>query len=221
MPDPAIADKLSHRRGRIQDAPPDCLRHGPGQKMLRRIPRRDRKDGSHGCWRDCGGRGRGHGRKAGQALPPGHLPDRIGHPDQHERQRGPVEPRDPDSGRCRRNQIPRPPQRPRQHGTIQQRLLSDRHAYIDRQDGHGGHTPWPQDSPRLSLPKEQGVRPHCQDWSDPLPGCDPPDGRPGIQRICPAGRVRHPATGERPPLDLPVGAGGNRRRNRPQHHQGI
>ena len=61
-----------------------------------------------------------------------HLPDRVGHLQQHERQRGDREPRDPDPRRHGRQQEAGPPQRPRQHGAVVERRLPDGRAHRRR-----------------------------------------------------------------------------------------
>ncbi len=50
---------------------------------------------------DRGGGGRGGGRQVGRPLPAGGLADRLGHPVEHERQRGDLEPGDRDARRRR------------------------------------------------------------------------------------------------------------------------
>ena len=54
------------------------------------------------------------------------LPDRLGHLDQHERQRGDRQPRHRDPRRHARRQAARAPERSRQHGAEHQRRLPDR-----------------------------------------------------------------------------------------------
>ena len=64
------------------------------------------------------------------ALSARRLPDGQRHADQHERERGHLEPRDPDARRRGRLQGARPSKRPLQHGPEQQRLVPDGH--VDR-----------------------------------------------------------------------------------------
>ncbi len=54
------------------------------------------------------------------------VPGRRRHQPQHERQRGDRQPRHPDPGRAA-GRVPRPPQRPRQHGPVHQRHHPHRH----------------------------------------------------------------------------------------------
>ena len=66
----------------------------------------------------------------------GHLPDRIRHFHQHQRQRGHCQPGDGDSGR--RTRLPAgPPQRPRQHGPVLKRRHTHRHPPV-RPDSNQG-----------------------------------------------------------------------------------
>ena len=71
----------------------------------------------------------GDRRQAGRALPPGGMADRLGHPVEHERQRGDLQPRHRDAGRRDGEQETGPPQRPRQYEPVVQRHLSHRHAH--------------------------------------------------------------------------------------------
>ena len=64
--------------------------------------------------------------------------------------------------------------------------------------------------------KGKGVRPHRQDRPHPYPGRDAADARPGILRLCRAGRERHRAAAHRGEGSLPAGAGRHRGRHRPQ-----
>ena len=67
-------------------------------------------------------RRRGHRRQARRAVPRRRLPDRLGHLDQHERQRGHRQPRQAAAGRGPRLRR-RAPQRPRQRLAVLQRLV--------------------------------------------------------------------------------------------------
>ena len=77
------------------------------------------------CHCRCG-RGGGPG-EPGRSFPGRRLPDRLGHQQQHERQRGDRQPGDPDARRHGRQQVARSSQRPRQHGTVEQRCLPHGH----------------------------------------------------------------------------------------------
>ena len=84
----------------------------------RRLARRDRR----------GGRTRSR-RAARRRISAAGLADRLGHPDQHERQRGDRQPRQRKARRTARRQIAGPSQRSRQSRAVLQRRLPDRHAY--------------------------------------------------------------------------------------------
>ena len=99
--------------------------------------------GQHGSWAssiaklgrgDRRGRGRGDRRQVGRSFPAGRLADRLGHPVEHERQRGDLEPRHRDAGRRDGLEGPGPPQRPRQHGPVVERHLPHRDAHRRRDD---------------------------------------------------------------------------------------
>ena len=65
-------------------------------------------------------------------LPDRRLPDRLGHLDEHERQRGHRQPRDPDAGRRTRLEAPGPSQRSRQPRPVHQRRVPDRDPHRRR-----------------------------------------------------------------------------------------
>ena len=67
--------------------------------------------------------------QAGRPLPVIRLADRVGHAEQHERQRGAVQPRHPVAWRHARQPAAGRAQRRREHGAEQQRHLPDRHAH--------------------------------------------------------------------------------------------
>ena len=81
------------------------------------------------------GRPGGDRRQARRPFPAGGLADRLGHPVEHERQRGDLEPRHRDAGRRDGLQEARPSQRPRQHEPVVERHLSDGHAHRLRRAG--------------------------------------------------------------------------------------
>ena len=78
---------------------------------------------------DHSGRRRGHRGQARRSFPAGHLADRLGHPDQHERQRGDQQPRHRNVRRRDGEQETHPPQRRRQQSAKLQRHLPHRHAH--------------------------------------------------------------------------------------------
>ena len=68
-------------------------------------------------------------RQARRRIPAGRVPDRIGHPVQHERQRGDRQPRDPARGRGDRIEEADPPERRRQSQPVVERRVPDRDAH--------------------------------------------------------------------------------------------
>ena len=87
-----------------------------GDRRRRRSPRPSRQAARRGR--------RGQARRA---LPARHLPDRLGHLDQHERQRGDRQPGHRDPRRRDGLEEAGPPQRPRQRRPVVQRRHPDRH----------------------------------------------------------------------------------------------
>ena len=71
--------------------------------------------------RHRGGGGGGRRGEAGPCLRPRRVPDRVWYLHQHERQRGHLQPRDPDTRRRTRLQDPCPSERPREHGPVLER----------------------------------------------------------------------------------------------------
>ena len=71
---------------------------------------------------------RGARRQARRRVPAGGLADRLGHADQHERQRGARQPRQRAAGRRARRGAPGAPERRRQQGPVVQRRLPHRDA---------------------------------------------------------------------------------------------
>ena len=67
----------------------------------------------------------------------------------------------------------------------------------------------------------KGVRPHRQDRPHPHPGRDAADARPGIFRLCRAGRERHRAAARRGERSLSAGARRHRGRHRTQFQAAI
>ncbi len=84
-------------------------------------------------------RRRGDRRRARRELPALRLADRIGHPVEHERQRGDLEPRHPAPRRRARQQDAGAPQRRRQHGAVVERHLP--HGDAHRRRGRAGGSP--------------------------------------------------------------------------------
>ena len=90
-----------------------------GPRQARAAPRRRHRRGGAG----------GDRRQARRQLPARRLADRLRHPDQHERQRGDRQPRDRDARRRARLEGAGPPERPRQHEPVVERLVPDGHAH--------------------------------------------------------------------------------------------
>ncbi len=115
----------------------------------------------------------------------------LGHPVEHERQRGDLEPRDPDAGRRAGLEDAGPPQRPRQPQPVVERHLSHGHARRRRR----GRRPPPAAGAAhpAQRPERQGRRlgRDHQDRPHPHPGRDAPDAGPGVRRLHPADRERH------------------------------
>ena len=132
--DPSFLDRVAGRRpdaarGRARDRHPQEGSR-PGQHGARDARPVDRRP-------DRGGGGRGDRRHARRALPALRVADRLGHPVQHERQRGHLEPGDRDGGRRARLQDARAPERPRQPVAVLQRHLPDGDAHRRRHGDRG------------------------------------------------------------------------------------
>ncbi len=131
--------------------------------------------------------------QARRAFPAGGLADRLGHPVEHERQRGDLEPGDRDAGRRNGLQKARPPQRPRQHEPVVERHLSDGHAHRRRRAGDPRPVARPAPSAHRLGRQAGGVQGHHQDRPHPHPGCDAAHPGPGVLRIRDPGRQFHQA----------------------------
>ena len=86
--------------------------------------------------------------KLARSFPAGRVADRVGHPVQHERQRGDLEPRDRDGGRGDGIEEADPSQRPRQHEPVVERHLSDGDAYRGGRGDRGLPLPARRDAAR-------------------------------------------------------------------------
>ncbi len=80
------------------------------------------------------GRRRSDRGQVRRQFPAGGLADRIGHPIEHERERGDRQPRHRNSGRRDRIKRPGAPQRSLQHGPVLERHLPHRDAHRHRHD---------------------------------------------------------------------------------------
>ena len=80
-------------------------------------------------------------RRAGPRVPAARVPDRVGHPLQHERQRGHRQPVHPAGRRHARLAAAGAPQRSRQHGPVEQRHVPGRDAHRRLHHGHRADHP--------------------------------------------------------------------------------
>ena len=207
-PDPAgrreLPDLRHHARARAHPCPrPDQGGSGPRQRGAR-SPRRRHRPGH----RASGARGRR--REARRRVPDRRVPDRVGHVEQHERERGHRHPRHP------RTRTRRPPQRPRQREPVEQRHVPD----LDprRRDRSGQPRPDPGAGSPCGRVRGQGVRvrrrgqvrPHTPD------GRHPGDARPGVRWVRRPAPPRDRATRVVPP---PTGRAPSRRHRGGHRHQ--
>ncbi len=153
----------------------------------------------------------------GRPVPPRRLADRIGHPVEHERQRGHRRAGQRAADRHARRQVAGPPERPRQRRRVVERHLPDRDARRrrprDRRAAAAGAPP----SPRCAARQGRSVARHHQDRPDAPAGRDPGQPRPGSVGLCRAGRVRHRAGRGRAAAAPPARAGRDGGRHRAQH----
>ena len=144
--------------------------------------------------RDRQRRAGGDRRQARRPFPAGGLADRLRHPDQHERQRGDRQPRQRDARRQARREGAGASERSRQHEPVVERLLPDRDAHRrGRARSRARCCRRSRICAARSPAKAEAVRPHRQDRPHPPAGCDAAHARPGILRLCRAGRERHRA----------------------------
>ena len=127
-PDPAQRRALRHRPRHVRvgsggDPGARAAEEECGAREPR--PRAARRRGLPG---DRAGRRRGGAWRARRPLPTRRLPDRVGHAEQHERQRGHRQPGDRDPRGRARVEVAGAPQRRRQQEPVQQRHLPHRRA---------------------------------------------------------------------------------------------
>ena len=136
------------------------------------------------------GGGRGFRRKARRSFSAARLADRQRHAEQHERQRGHLQPRDRDGGRQARLEEAGPSERPREHVAILQRHLSRRHVHR-RRAGDRAHAAARGEEPaRRARRQGEGIRLHREDRPHPPDGRHAAHARPGIFRLRLAARRR-------------------------------
>ena len=163
------------------------------------------------------GRRRSDRRNPRRSLPAGRLADRIGHPEQHERQRGHRQSCDRDARRHPRDEDAGTPQRSRQPLAIVERQLSGGDAH---RRGAGLQPPpaaGASRAPRGAGGEGAGLRRHHQDRPDPHPGRNAAEPGPGVFRLCGADRMRDRAGRGRSAADPAPGPGRHRRRHRTEH----
>ncbi len=132
---------------------------------------------------------------AGRRVPPGRVPDRLRHADQHERQRGDRQPRHParrrnigrSQGRTTRRQTPHPPERRREPQPVLQRRLPHRDAHRRRRADR--RPPAPRRPRPARHARRQGPR-LCRHRHD---RAHPPAGRHAADRRADDLRLGRPA----------------------------
>ena len=141
----------------------------------------------------AGDRRRGGGSRGGRPrrrIPAQGLADRLGHPDEHECERGDRQPRQRKARRTPRRQVAGPPQRPRQSRTIVERFVPERDAYCRRAGDSSPPAAGAGAPRRRAGGQERRLRRRGQDRPHPFAGRDADHARPGILRLGGAGRAR-------------------------------
>ena len=129
------------------------------------------------------GRRRDHRRRARRRVPALRLADGQRYADEHERQRGDLEPRHRARGRRTRQQGADPPQRPREHVAVVERHLPDGDAHRRRRGGGAPPDPVGHGLARRVGGEGGGVRRHRQDRAHPPAGRGAADAGPGVRRL--------------------------------------
>ncbi len=174
--------------------------HGHPQEGRRARQPGPRQAPGRGGEADRPSRRRDHRRQARRRVPALRLADRQRHADEHERQRGDLEPRHRARRRRTRQQGADPPQRPREHVAVVERHLPDRDAHRRRRRGGAPPDPVGHGPARRAGGEGRGVRRHRQDRPHPPAGRGAADARPGVQRLRRPARRRprtHPARAAR------------------------
>ena len=152
--DPALAAALQHR----------TRHHAAGADPRLRHPQEGLRAGESGSGQASrrhsethrAGRRRSHRRQTQRPVPAAHLADRQRHPDQHERERSHLQPRDRN---CRRRdgiEEAGPSQRSRQHVAVLERHVSGGHAHRSRRSREERADPRHQDrAPTRSQPRRK------------------------------------------------------------------
>ena len=153
---------------------------------------------------------------ARRRLPAARLADRLRHPDQHECQRGHLEPRQRAAGLAAGQPQAGASERPRQPRPVLERQLPDHDAHRRRRGGGGAPHPGAGRAARRALAPVGGMGRHHQDRPHPSDGCGAGHPRPGIRRLGAAGRTRHRAAARRHAAAALGPPGRHRGRHRPQ-----
>ena len=191
------------------------------KKAAAEVNRDDGRAGRQAGRRHHHGRPRGRGRPARRSVRRRHLPDRLGHLQQHERQRGDREPRHPAAGRAARLEEAGPPQRPRQHGAVVERRLPDRGPHRGRRGGRARSAACAAGARGGAGRQGQGLRSHRQDrpHAPDGRGADPP--RAGVLRLRADADQRRSGAWGRARRAVGAGAGRHRRRDRAGRRSGV
>ena len=137
--------------------------------------------------------GRGDRRDARRALPAVRVADRLRHADEHERQRGRLQPRDRDGRRRDGLEDARASERPREHVAVLERHVPDRDAHRGgRDDRSAAPAERPAVARRVGGARE-GVRRHREDRAHAPAGRRPAHARSGVRRVRRPARRRHRA----------------------------
>jgi hypothetical protein len=215
----ALAAELRHLRRAA--AARDHQGAGAGQA---RIGRGQPRAGPAGREEDPGHRGRGrrsHRRQAPGRVPAGGLADRLGHADQHERQRGAGQPRERNPRRRARGRAPRAPERRREPQPVEQRRVPHRHARGRGRGHHAQAAARHRQAARHAGEKGQGLRRHREDRPHPPAGRHAPHAGPGVLGLRRAARARRSACARRAAAPVRTGAGRHGRRHRAQCAEGL
>ena len=167
--------------------------------------------------RDRRGRRRDHRRQARRRVPAVGVADRQRHADEHERERGDLEPRHRARGRRAGLEEARPPERRREHVAVVERHVPDRDAHRRGRGGRARAGPVGTPAARRARGEGRGVRRHREDRPHPPAGRGAAHARPGVRRLRRAARRRpraHRGGAARP---LRARHRRHRRRHRPEH----
>ena len=192
--------------------------HQAGRRAGECADRRTRPEDRRG--HPAGGRG-SRSRRPRQPVPPSHLADRVGHPVEHERQRGDRRPRQRDSHRQARRQGAGPPQRPGQQEPVVERQLPDRDAHCRRPGCAHEAAPGAPDHARAPCRPGEALGLDRQDRPHAPARRDPADARAGILRLRRADLRLHRAGRKRTSARHAARAGRHGGRHWPERAQGL